>query len=69
MELLNALTDRTVIVTLAIVGAAVASAGGLLTAKQAGSTRRAGRLVLWFGYALTFASVALFIVAGFYGQR
>jgi hypothetical protein len=69
MELLNALTDRAVVVTLAILGAAIATAGGLLGNNRRGYASKLGRVMMWTGYTISFASVATFIVAGFLSGR
>jgi hypothetical protein len=59
MELL---TDRTTIIALAIVGACLATAGSLLRSRN---TARLAHLMIWVGYLVSLASVALFIAAGF----
>jgi Na+-driven multidrug efflux pump len=67
--LLDALTDRTTIVALAILGAIIAMAGGMLGRKRTGHAEKLARLTLWAGYAISLASVALFIIAGFLSNR
>jgi hypothetical protein len=69
MELLDALIDRTTIVALAILGAIVATAGGMLGGRRAGHAAKIARLTLWAGYAISFTSIALFIIAGFLSNR
>jgi hypothetical protein len=69
MEFLNALTDRTVVITLAILGAIIATAGGVLGNKRIGYAAILGRVMMWTGYTISFASVVLFIVAGFLSGR
>lgn len=67
MELLAPLLQRKVIIALALVGAAIALAGSFLL-KRGGVDPRLARFVLRFGYGVTWASVALFIAAGFLGS-
>lgn len=50
---------------LAISGAAIATLGGILSARSAGGTARLGRILLWAGYAISGTSVILFIAKGF----
>ena len=69
MASLGFLLDRSVIVALAFIGAAIAMLGSLLLHRTSGRYRRAGRLLLWSGYAVTGASVLLFIIAGFMSNR
>ena len=52
------------IVTLAIAGAALAVLGAFLNAREAGRTVKLGRILLWVGYAMSGASLVLFIIAG-----
>jgi hypothetical protein len=52
------------IVTLAIAGAALAVLGAFLNAREAGRTAKLGRILLWVGYAMSGASLVLFIIAG-----
>jgi hypothetical protein len=63
MELL---TDRTMIIALAIVGACLATAGSLWRSR---STARLAHLMVWVGYLVSLASVALFVAAGFLSNR
>jgi hypothetical protein len=65
MELL---TDRTMIIALAIVGACLATAGSLWRSRSR-STARLAHLMVWVGYLVSLASVALFIAAGFLSNR
>jgi hypothetical protein len=62
------LTDRTIIIALAIVGACLATAGSVWRSGSRKSARLA-HLLLWAGYLVTLASVALFITAGFLSDR
>jgi hypothetical protein len=61
---LQSRTDRLLIVTLALVGAVLATAASVLGHRQAVSAKRA-RILAWGGYVISFASVLLFIIAGF----
>ena len=69
MELIGALTDKAVIVALAVLGAIMATAGGVFGVKRTSAIARFGRMMMWIGYAISFASVVLFIVAGFVSNR
>jgi hypothetical protein len=59
--LLDTLTRRDVVVGLALAGAGLAVIGSL----QRKALRRLGAPLVYFGYALSGASIVLFIVAGF----
>jgi hypothetical protein len=65
MELL---TDSTIIIALAIVGACLATAGCVWRGRSRKSARWA-HLMLWAGYLVSLASVALFVAAGFLSDR
>ena len=67
MEFLDPLLQRNVIIGLAVSGGLVALLGSFLLRKQASVDPRTARFVLRAGYALTWLSVALFIVRGFRG--
>jgi uncharacterized membrane protein SpoIIM required for sporulation len=69
MANLGILLDRTTIIALAFVGAAVALIGSALLRRPSRRGPRAARLFLVTGYGITIVSVALFIVAGFVGNR
>jgi hypothetical protein len=69
MELIGALTDRKVIVTLAVLGAIMAAAGSFFRVGRTNAIARFARMMMWTGYAISFASVLLFIVAGFASNR
>jgi hypothetical protein len=69
MELLNALTDRGLVIALAILGAIIATAGAVLGNKSTGHAAKLRRVMMWTGYSISFASVVLFIVAGFLSGR
>jgi hypothetical protein len=68
MDVLSFLLQREVIIATAIVGAAMTVVGSVIAGRNASSSRLA-RGILRFGYAVTFASIALFIVAGFGSGR
>ena len=67
MELLNNLLQRNVVIGLAVCGGLVALLGNVLLRKSASIGPRTARFVLQAGYALSWLSVALFIVLGFRG--
>ena len=62
------LIDRTLIIALAIVGAGLATAGSVWRSRGR-STARWGNVMLWAGYLVSFASVILFVTAGFLSDR
>jgi hypothetical protein len=65
MELL---TDRTMIIALAIAGACLATAGSVLRSRGR-NTARLAHLMVRVGYLVSLASVALFVAAGFLSNR
>ena len=67
MDLLEAVLQRSVIITLAIAGAAVAMVGTTLLRKGSRVDRRIARFVLRAGYGIAWVSVGIFITAGFLG--
>lgn len=69
MDLLAFLTQRPVIVGLAILGALMVMAASLFGGRDAANPDRRALLLSKTGYAVTFASIALFIVAGFMSGR
>jgi hypothetical protein len=69
MDLLNIEIGRRMIIALAVLGAAMVIAGGMLGRGRGKTAARLGLLAVWSGYALTSASVVLFIVAGFLSSR
>lgn len=69
MDVLAFFTQRPVIVGLAIAGAVMVMASGLLGGRDPSSPDRRAMLLSKAGYAVTFASIALFIVAGFLSGR
>jgi multisubunit Na+/H+ antiporter MnhE subunit len=64
LELLYAVLQREVIIASAIVGAIVATVGSFMMPRAGADTAERGRLLLHLGYAITGASVFLFILAG-----
>ena len=70
IETLHAVSGRPVIVTLAILGAAMVTAASLLKSREASPGRLSvAGLLHYGGYTLTGASILLFIVAGFISGR
>jgi len=77
IELLHLTTSKPVVVSLAIVGAILATfapgIGRILvifltaenTPKRVSILNRNTKIVLWFGYMIMFLSIFLFIVSGF----
>jgi hypothetical protein len=68
MDLFQSLTDHTLIIILAIGGGVTATLGSVLGQREAVSPKLA-RIILWSGYAVSFISVGLFIIAGFLEGR
>ena len=70
LELLSLLSQRWIVVTLAVIGALMVTAAGLMTGNRAGEPQPWHiRALSRSGYGLTFASILLFIVAGFLSGR
>lgn len=70
MELLSLLTQRWLVVALAVLGATLVMAASLVAGGRSGQSPPAiARFLTRLGYGLTFASIALFIVAGFSSGR
>lgn len=69
MDILAFLTQRPVIVGLAIAGAMMVMASGLLGGRDAERPHARAMLLSKAGYAVTFVSIVLFIVAGFLSGR
>lgn len=69
MDLLAFFIQRPVIVGLAIAGAMMVMASGLFGGRGRAQPDRRAMLLSKAGYAVTFASIALFIVAGFLSGR
>jgi hypothetical protein len=68
MEFLEPILQRNVIISLAIVGAIVATLGNFLVQKKPKTIPKFSRLILKSGYTITWASIALFIATGFFGE-
>ncbi|MEE8350828.1 MAG: hypothetical protein V3R37_01345 [Rhodospirillales bacterium] len=68
MELLAPLLQRKIIIALAIIGAMIATAGNFLAKNESRIDPKVARFILKSGYAITWASIALFIAAGFFGE-
>ena len=68
MEFLAPLLQRNVIIALAIAGAVIATLGNVLVQKKSSIGPRYARLILKLGYAITWASITLFIASGFFGE-
>ena len=69
-EMLEILTGKTVIVSLAVSGGVIAFVGSLLIKNnntEQISTNKLPRVAVKIGYFISFASVILFIIAGFLG--
>ncbi|MGA7485832.1 MAG: hypothetical protein WBW74_02670 [Xanthobacteraceae bacterium] len=65
---METLTDRTMIIALAIAGACLVTAGSLWRSRSRNAARLA-QVVVWAGYIVSLASVTLFIAAGFLSGR
>ena len=61
--------QRDVIIFLALSGAVIATIGSYLLNRKGVEPTKNNRLILRFGYTLTFVSIGLFIVAGFAGYE
>ncbi|MGI9500219.1 MAG: hypothetical protein ACR2P3_09285 [Geminicoccaceae bacterium] len=60
------LSQRPIVITLAVLGALLVMAGALIAKpERSGSKRPLARRLTSSGYAITFASIVLFIIAGF----
>lgn len=69
MDLFKSLLQREVFIGCAIAGAIVATIGSYMLNRQSGVNPRMSRFILRTGYAITWASVAIFIAAGFMSNR
>ena len=67
MEFMTLLLQRKVIIALAVIGALIATVGSILMRKNTSANPRVARIVLRTGYALSWGSVATFIIAGLLG--
>ncbi len=65
MGILELLTSRPFIITLAVIGGLIAMLGNYLLREGSTTPEPTAKLVLRSGYGLTWASVAAFIIAGF----
>lgn len=65
MQPLGFLLQREVIIALAIGGAIIATIGGYLQRDTSKSNPRTAKFVTRTGYAISWASVAIFIAVGF----
>ena len=68
MEFLDLLLQRKVIIALAVGGGIVALIGSYLLRKKTAVDPKVARFVLRAGYAISWFSVALFIIVGFRGS-
>lgn len=69
LDVLGALSQRPVIITLAIVGALLVTAASMLPQPKDGSTSALSRVLTRAGYGITGASIVLFIAAGFLSNQ
>ncbi len=69
MDLLPLITQRPMIIALALVGALIATVGNLFLRRSTKVDPRTAKLITRFGYGISWVSVALFIAAGFFGSR
>ena len=67
MEFMTLLLQRKVIIALAVIGALIATVGSILMRKNTSGNPRVARIVLRTGYALSWGSIATFIIAGLLG--
>ena len=65
LEWLGQVTERSNVITLAVVGAALATLGANAVARRLRIGPKLARWLLRCGYAAMWTSVALFIIAGF----
>lgn len=65
MGMLDLLTSRPVVVTLAIAGGLIAMLGSYLMREGSKIPEPKAKLVLRSGYAISWASIVAFIIAGF----
>lgn len=69
MDLLTLITQRPMIIALALVGAVIATVGNLFLRRSTKVRPRTAKFITRFGYGISWASVALFIAAGFFGSK
>ncbi len=65
MGILEILSSRTVVITLAVIGGLIAMLGTYLMREGSKTPEPTAKLILRSGYTLSWASVVGFIVAGF----
>ncbi len=65
MGILDLLTSRPVIISLAVIGGLIAMLGSYLLRDGSKTPEHTAKLVLRSGYGITWASVAAFVIAGF----
>lgn len=65
MQPLDFLLQREVVIGLAITGAIIATIGGYLQRKNSTDNPNTARFITRTGYAISWASVAIFIAVGF----
>ena len=68
MDSLATLLQRDVIILLAVIGGVIATVGNILVQKKENTHPGLCKLILKFGYVITWTSVALFIATGFFGE-
>lgn len=68
MSQLAFLLEREVIIALALAGAMVATLGNVLMLKRTVIDPGTARHIMRAGYGVTWASIGLFIIAGFVGE-
>ena len=66
-ELAQLVFQRPVVIGLALAGAVIATLGSFL-GRRHGKGHRGAALLIKLGYGITFASVLIFIVAGFMSE-
>lgn len=69
MDLLDTLTQRSVVTALAIIGAILVMSAGLVRRGDDAAGLRRAEALSKAGYGVTFLSIVLFIVAGFMSGR
>ncbi len=69
MDTLTLLLQRPVIITLALVGAAIATLGNVTLRKSTQVGHKTARFITRVGYGISWVSVALFIAAGFFDPQ
>lgn len=65
MQPLGFLLQREVIIGLAVTGAIIATIGGYLQRENSTSNPQTAKFITRTGYAISWASVAIFIAVGF----